>query len=157
MRIISVVFHRHGPLVLRLLAMLALAAGLGIGVAVLLAPRAVLPPPALSLGVPQGADTTAIAAWFGGSASRARIRIAGLISGGEQGVALLAVNGGAVTAYRVGQTLAPGVSVDAILPNAVAIDQDGVVEQVQAPKPGFPVVQGFVPVSGSRSGQPGVN
>ena len=80
--------------------------------------------------------------WFGGNSARLRIEVVGLIASGQHGAALLSINGEPPKAYRTGQTLAQGVSLSAVLPQGVAIDQDGITETItiaaqQPAQPGF--------------------
>lgn len=140
-----------GPAIVRGLSVLTIATGVGVWGAVLFAPVPGALPPMLSLASSTGQNTTAVARWFGGDALRVRVVVVGLItSDGGRAAALLAVNSGAPKAYRPGQTLAPGVTLAGVGPNAVSIDQDGVIEQVAVPASPASVVHGFVPVSGSR-------
>jgi general secretion pathway protein C len=100
---------------------------------------------------PAGQNTTAVARWFGGDALRVRVAVVGLIAADDgRATALLTVDGGPPKAYRRGQALAPGVTLAGVTPNAVSIDQDGVIEQVAVPADPSSVAQGFVRVSGSR-------
>ena len=132
---------------LRHLGRLALAAGVGVWGALLLAPAPAPMPPALGIEPATGADTTPVAQWFGGGSTRVRVGISGLIAGAEgRGLALLSVNGGPVQAYREGQTLAPGVVLHAVEAAAVAVDQDGVIERVAAPPLPAGAAGGFVRV-----------
>ncbi|WP_073101664.1 type II secretion system protein N [Pollutimonas bauzanensis] len=136
------------PAVVRRAGILAFAAGVGIWGALLFAPAPGALPAALGPATTAGSDTAAVARWFGGGSQRLRVAVTGLIAaGGDSGAALLAVNGGAAQAYRVGQALAPGVTLAAVTPKAVSIDQDGVVEQLPVPANPAAVIQGFVPVA----------
>lgn len=143
-------FRIDGPAFIRGLAVLAFAVGIGVWGALLFAPVPRALPPALSSVSALGQDTGAVARWFGGGALRVRVAVVGLISAdGGRGAALLSVNGGAARAYRVGQTLAPGVTLAGVAPNAVSVNQDGVIEEVSVPANPASVVQGFVPVPAS--------
>ncbi|WP_397473373.1 type II secretion system protein N [Pusillimonas sp.] len=135
----------RGPFLLQAAAMVALAAGIGLWSALLLAPRPAPAPPALASGPAPGQDLTPVSNWFGGGSARLRVAVVGLIASGQQGAALLSINGGPAQAYRVGQTLAQGVTLSAVLPNGVSIDQDGIVEDITMPSQPMPP-QGFVPV-----------
>jgi general secretion pathway protein C len=112
------------------------------------APRAL--PPMLDT-VTSEQNTASVARWFGGGALRVRVAVMGLITSDKGGAALLSVNGGTAQAYRVGQTLAPGVTLAGVTASSVSIDQDGVTEQVAMPANPANVVQGFVPVSKSAA------
>ena len=136
----------RGPRLAQAAAMLALAAGIGLWGALLLAPRPAAAPPALASGPAPGQDTALVSNWFGGGSARLRVAVVGLIASGSQGAALLSINGGPAQAYRVGQTLAQGVTLSAVLPHGVSIDQDGIVEDVSMPRLPMPP-QGFVPVA----------
>src|SRR5690554_4201994 len=105
--------------------MAASAAGIGVWGALLLAPTAREQPPALGAITAPAHDTAALAQWFGGAAMRVRIAALGVIASEGGGAALLSINGGSPQAYRVGHTLAPGVTLAAVGPLDVAIDQDG--------------------------------
>jgi len=140
-------FSQRGPRLAQAAAMLAVAAGIGLWGALLLAPRPAAAPPALASGPAPGQDVTPVANWFGGGSARLRVAVVGLIASGERGAALLSINGGKPEAYRVGQTLAQGVTLSAVLPHGVSIDQDGIVEDISVPAPMQPP-QGFVPASG---------
>ncbi len=142
------VFRVDAPTFLRKLAVMAIAVGAGVWGALLFAPAPGPLPPALDAVSAAGQDTTAVARWFGGGALRVRVAIVGIIVGDEgRGTALIGVNGGVPQAYRVGQTLAPGVTLAGVAFNGVSIDQDGVVEQVSLPDNPTSLVQGFIPVS----------
>lgn len=136
-----------GPALARGLAVLALAVGAGVWGALLFAPAPRTLPPALDSISTSGQDTRAVARWFGGGALRVRVVVAGLISAdGGRGAALLSVNGGAAQAYRLGQALAPGVTLAGVGPNSVSVNQDGVIEEVAVPSNPANLVQGFIPV-----------
>lgn len=141
-----------GPVMLRNLAWLALAAGAGVWGALLFAPVPQPLPPMLESAAASRQDTEPVARWFGGGALRVRVNAMGLITAGDgRGAALLAVNGGPPQAYRVGQALAPGVTLAAVGPGAVSIDQDGVVEEVALRANPAHLVQGFIPVPAAAS------
>lgn len=137
--------NQRGPRIVKAIAMVAVAAGLGLWGALLLAPQPRVAPPALAAGSPAGQDITPVLGWFGGGSARLRVAVVGLISSGERGAALLSVNGGKAEAYRVGQVLAQGVVLSAVSPNGVSIDQDGVIEDVFMAA-SVPATQGFVPI-----------
>lgn len=144
-----------GPGLLRSLAIVALTAGVGVWSALLLAPTPQSPPPALEASTASGQDTTVVAGWFGGSALRVPIAVTGLIwADGDRAAALLSVNGSPAQAYRVGQTLAPGVSLAGVTANGVSIDQDGVIEQIAMQPNPADLVQGFIPVTESTPAAP---
>ena len=69
------------PAALRVLAVLALAAGVGVWAAVLLAPRPGPLPPAVSAAAPRAADNTPVALWFGkDEVMRTQISVLGPVS-----------------------------------------------------------------------------
>lgn len=139
------------PALLRALAMLAVAAGVGVWGAILLAPSPGAMPPALPAASTQGFATAPVAQWFGGGNARVKVTVVGLIAGGaQQGAALLSVNGAPAQAYRIGQTLAPGIVLAGVSRDAVSVDQDGVIEQVAVPRNPTDVIQGFVPAASAR-------
>lgn len=136
---------QRGPRILKTVFMVALAAGIGLWSALLLAPKPEAAPPALAAGPAVGQDITPVLGWFGGGSARLRVTVVGLIASGERGAALLSINGGSPEAYRVGQTLAQGVTLSAVSPSGVSIDQDGIIEEVFIAATS-PLAQGFVPV-----------
>ena len=105
--------HR-GPFIVQSLAVLALAAGMGVWSAVLFAPRPQVAPPLLASGPAPGQNIAPLVQWFGGGSARLRVAVVGLLSSGQQGTALLSINGGAPKAYSVGHTLAQGVTLVAV-------------------------------------------
>ena len=142
----------YGPRLAHAAAVLALAAGIGLWGALLLAPRPAAAPPALASGPAPGQDVAPVANWFGGGSARLRVAVVGLIAAGERGAALLSINGDKPEAYRVGQTLAQGVTLAAVLPHGVSIDQDGIVEDISMPA-AAQLPQGFVPVVAAGAGR----
>ena len=138
------------PAFARGLAIVALALGIGVWGALLFAPAPRALPPMLDT-VTSEQNTASVARWFGGGALRVRVALMGLITSDKGGAALLSVNGGTAQAYRVGQTLAPGVTLAGVTASSVSIDQDGVTEQVAMPANPANVVQGFVPVSAASA------
>jgi general secretion pathway protein C len=143
----------HGPLIAQALAMLAMAAGIGVWSALLLAPQPTATRPLLASGPAPGQDISALINWFGGGNARVRIAVVGLLSSGQRGTALLSINGGPPKAYSVGHTLAQGVTLSAVLPHGVSIDQDGIIEDIRVLGRTSPP-QGFLPAGAFReSGQ----
>lgn len=152
MNSLPALFRIDGPVFVRGLAVLALAVGVGVWAALLFAPAPRALPPTLEASSALGRDTTGVARWFGGGALRVRVAVVGLIAAdGGRGAALLTVNGGPAQAYRIGQTLAPGVTLAGVAPTAVSVDQDGVIEQVSVPVNPASLIQGFIPVPASPS------
>lgn len=143
------------PALVRAAAMAACAVGVGVWGALLLAPTPSQLPPALDVSAAAPRDTAAVAQWFGGAALRVRVVASGIIAGEDGfGAALLSIDGGPPRAYRVGQTLAPGVTLHAVAPTSVAIAQEGTIENVAVPVSPHARVRGFVPVPVVSSRQP---
>lgn len=126
-------------------AQAACALGAGVWIALLWAPDAKPPPPALAPASLAGFDTAPVAAWFGGTRARVRIEVQGLIAGAHgRGAALLSVDGAAPRAFRVGDVLAPGVVLVEVKHSGVRIEQDG--QDHLAPGPDLrDIPAGFVP------------
>jgi general secretion pathway protein C len=139
----------HGPLIAQSLAMLAVAAGIGVWGALLLAPPPMATRPILASGPAPSQNISPLVNWFGGGSARLRIAVLGLLSSGHRGTALLSINGGPPKPYSVGHTLAQGVTLAAVLPHGVSIDQDGIIEDITVPGRAAPP-QGFVPAGPSR-------
>ena len=138
---ISGVKHRSPGLV-QALAMVACAAGIGLWGAILLAPLPLPAPAALASGQVTGPNLAPVINGFGGNSARLRVEVIGLIASGQHGAALLSINGEPAKAYRTGQTLAQGVTLSAVMPQGVVIDQDGTTETItvatqQPTQPGF--------------------
>src|SRR5690554_6905150 len=138
--------RNRAPLIAQAVAMLALAAGIGWWGALLLAPQPTAAPPALGLGPASGQNISPVINWFGGDSARLRVAVLGLISSGQHGTALLSINGGPAQAYSVGQSLATGVTLAAVLPHGVSIDQDGITEDIEVTGRTLPP-NGFVPAA----------
>ena len=131
--------------------MLALALGVGVWGALLLAPAPREAPPVLGSMMPQLYDTKPVAQWFGGSPLRVRVTAAGVISADDgRGAALLSVDGAPARAYRVGQTLAPGVVLDSVSASAMTIAQDGLAEHIAVPAAPGVGLRGFVTVPAAQ-------
>lgn len=131
----------------RVSAILACAAGVGVWGALLLAPRALPPPPGLTLAAAPRGDTAPLAQWFGASATPLRVVVVGVIASGQRGAALLRVEGAPPVAYRVGQSLGLGATLSAVSRDGVVIDTGGQMLHVAAadtPALGSP---GFVRVT----------
>ncbi len=140
------IWRQAAPGLVQGLAMLALAAGLGVWGAVLLAPTPSAQPPVLASSLTPQLDTSAISGWFGGGTSRVRVALVGLIASDQHGAALLTVEGGKPQAFRAGQTIAPGVTLAKVGPDSIEIDQDGASETLRAPAHPDAIIPGFVPV-----------
>ena len=133
----------HPTAALRCTAMLALAIGVGVWGALLLAPSPARLPPGLTTPPPARGDVAPLANWFGASAAPIKVIVVGLIAAGPQGAAILRVEGGAPQAYKVGQTLAQGVKLASVQRDGVVLDSGGTALRVAAPdlpalgSPGF--------------------
>src|SRR5690606_16117703 len=86
--------------------------------------------------------------WFGGDSARLRVAVLGLIASGQRGSALLSINGAPAQAYSAGQNLANGVTLAAVLPHGVSIEQDGIIEDIEVTGRTLPP-NGFVPAAPS--------
>ena len=118
-------FHLRPTSLVRVMSILACAGGVGVWGALLLAPAARTPPPGLTVVAPARGDTAVLAQWFGASAAPLRVAVVGLIAAGDRGAALLRVEGGAPTAYRVGQVIGQGATLAHVERDAVVIDTGG--------------------------------
>lgn len=122
------------PAAFRVLAVLALAAGLGVWASILLAPKAGALPAAVSAGAPRAADNTPVALWFGkDEAMRTQITVLGVIAAGADGAAVLSVDGGPPLAWRAGGEVAPGIVLRAVAADAVTVEQAGRSSRLPAP------------------------
>ena len=130
---------------LRAAAILAAAAGVGAWSAVLLAPQPRALPPMLTAPPPAGASAP-LAQWFGSSAASVKVAVLGVIAAGERGAAILRIDGGAPQAYRVGQSIADGVTLARVERNGVVLDQAGAPIRVDAPAAPVMPAPGFVRV-----------
>lgn len=122
------------PAALRVIAMLALAAGFGVWASILLAPRPGALPPAVSAAPPRAADNTPVALWFGkDEVTRTQISVLGLIAAGPDGAAVLSVDGGPPLAWRAGAEVAPGIVLRDIAVDAVTVEQGGRLNRLATP------------------------
>ncbi|MGV2863298.1 hypothetical protein [Achromobacter sp. ESBL13] len=122
------------PAALRVIAVLALAAGLGVWASILLAPRPGALPPAVSAAPPRAADNTPVALWFGkDEVMRTQISVLGLIAAGPDGAAVLSVDGGPPLAWRAGAEVAPGIVLRDIAVDAVTVEQGGRSNRLPTP------------------------
>ncbi|WLW59429.1 hypothetical protein RA224_19565 [Achromobacter aegrifaciens] len=122
------------PAAFRVLAVLALAAGLGVWASILLAPKAGALPAAVSAGAPRAADNAPVALWFGkDEAMRTQITVLGVIAAGADGAAVLSVDGGPPLAWRAGGEVAPGIVLRAVAADAVTVEQAGRSSRLPAP------------------------
>jgi len=133
------------PRALRVLAIAATAAGVGLWCAILLAPRPSDLPPALATASAPASDTRAVAMLFGADgAIDTQVTVLGLIAAGAQGSAVLSVDGGPARAYRVGAEIAPGLALSAVSPTGVELERNGALVSAAAPARAAPPA-GIVP------------
>lgn len=131
------------------LGMVAVAAGVGVWGAILLAPRPGVPPPALAAGAPMAADTGPVSAWFGaGPAVRVQVASSGLIAAGARSSAILSVDGGRARTYAVGAVLANDLVLEAVRGDGVVIRQGGQTSVIEVPRLAPP--SGISPVGAAR-------
>ncbi len=130
----------------RVMAMFALAAGVGVWGALLLAPTPGTPPPGLTAAASVRGDTAPLAQWFGASVAPLRVAVVGLIASGDRGAALLRVEGAPPVAYRVGQQIGQGVTLVRVERNAVVLDTGSAELRVAATEPSALGSTGFVRV-----------
>ncbi|MGE4371153.1 MAG: type II secretion system protein N [Burkholderiaceae bacterium] len=124
-------FALRGPAVLQALALLALAAGLGVAGAVFMAPEPRPLPPALQAQPARTPDVQALAQWFGGAPLRIAVTVQGVIASSDgHGSALLGINGAPAQAFRVGDTIAPGVVLANVSGQSVTLLQQGTRESI---------------------------
>ncbi|GAA5235101.1 general secretion pathway protein GspC [Verticiella sediminum] len=121
------------------LSIAALAVGVGVWGAILLAPTPRAIPPALVVATQPPADTAPVAGWFGAAAAaRVKVESSGLIAAGPDSSAILAVDGGRARAYGVGARLASDLTLAEVRPDAVVLRQGAqhvVVEVPRLPEP----------------------
>lgn len=123
------------PAAFRVIAILALAAGVGVWGSILLAPRPGPLPPAVSAATaPRAVDNGPVAVWFGkDEAMRTQITVLGVIAAGPDGAAVLSIDGGPPLAWRVGNEVAPGIVLREIAADAVTVEQAGRGSRLAAP------------------------
>ncbi|WP_323028842.1 hypothetical protein [Castellaniella defragrans] len=136
--------RRHAPGMLRGAALLAIAAGIGLWGALLLAPRPAPAPPLLAPHAAQAPSLAPLEGWFGSGRGRLQVRIAGLMAAGARSTAVLSIDGAPARAFRVGDDLAPGITLTAVHAGGIVVSQDGMDETVAAPAPPA-AAPGFVP------------
>jgi len=138
--------YRHAPRLLQGAAIVAIASGIGLWGALLLAPHPDPAPPMLVTQAPPSHGLEPLEGWFGSGKGRLQVRITGLMAAGERSTAVLSIDGAPARAYRIGDALAPGITLSAVQADAIVINQDGLDETVPAPARPAPV-RGFVPVA----------
>lgn len=143
---VSSAFSVRATTCVRIVAVLALAAGIGVWGVLLLAPAPGRPPPGLTTSAQVRGDTAPLAQWFGAQAPALRVTVVGLIASGERGAALLRVEGGAPAAFRVGQVIGQGVTLVRVEGDGVVLDNAGAHIRVAAAQPQPLASAGFVRV-----------
>lgn len=132
---LTLISRRIGlPGAARALAILALAAGIGVWGAVIFAPGPQDLPPAMRPGVGRFDDTAPAALLFGKNGTlKTQVTVAGLISSGTEGAAVLSVDGGPPLAWRMGQDLAPGLRLLRVDAGGIVLDQNGTQATIAIP------------------------
>lgn len=120
------------PIVLTLVALIALAASVAYWILQLYKPaqRPIAAPP-LAAAAPPSMD--AAATLFGGQAVAevaANYTLTGVIADGQRSVAIISANGAPSKALIVGKELAPGVSVSEVHPRYVMLSDGGVMKRI---------------------------
>lgn len=136
--------HRHAPGLLHGAALLAIAGGIGLWGALLLAPQPDPAPPMLTLEPAPAPSLDTLAGWFGSGRGRLQVRMTGLMAAGPRGTAILSIDGAPARAFRVGDTLAPGVTLAEVHAHGIVVSQDGMDEAIAAPAAVAPA-PGFIP------------
>ena len=132
------------PRVVRTIAVIALAAGLGIWAALVLAPTPQKLAPVLST-YSANPGIQPMAQWFGGRTLGIKIDLVGVIANtGGQGAALLSINNQPARTYRNGQSLAPGIFLETVSHNGITISQDGVTEDIPITRQQANYPNGFI-------------
>jgi len=123
------------PAALRIAAILALAAGIGVWASILLAPRpASLPPAVSAAAAPRAVDNGPGALWSGkDEAMRTQISVLGVIAAGPDGAAVLSIDGGPPLAWRVGDEVAPGIVLREVAAETITVEQAGRASRLPAP------------------------
>lgn len=117
---------RYLPRLVQRIAVVALAAGVGVWGAILLAPSPPPAPPTAAASTSLATDTQPVSRWFGtGSGAKIQVVVAGLISAGPRGSAVLGIDGRPARAYAVGNDLAEGVTLAEVGRNGVVLNQGG--------------------------------
>ena len=146
MRLLPAFTLSTAPRAVRVLAIAAAAAGLGLWTAILLAPQPKDLPPALNTSSAPVSDTRSVAMLFGtDGVLDTQIAVLGLIAAGSQGsAAVLSVDGAPARAYRIGTEVAPGLSLVEVSTTGVELDRNGT--RLRAKAPALSVApMGFVP------------
>jgi general secretion pathway protein C len=124
---------RYLPRLVQRAAVVALAAGVGVWGAILFAPSPPPAPPTAAASTTLATDTQPVSRWFGtGSGAKIQVVVAGLISAGPRGSAVLAIDGRPARAYAVGNDLAEGVTLAEVGRSGVVLNQGGERVEVRA-------------------------
>ena len=124
---------RYLPRLVQRTAVVALAAGVGVWGAIVFAPSPPPAPPTSAASTTLATDTQPVSRWFGtGSGAKIQVVVAGLISAGPRGSAVLAIDGRPARAYAVGNDLAEGVTLAEVGRSGVVLNQGGERVEVRA-------------------------
>jgi general secretion pathway protein C len=120
------------PIVLTLVALIALAASIAYWILQLYQPpqRPISAAPSVAAAEP---SMDAAATLFGGQAAAvvaANYQLTGVISAGTQSVAIIAANGSPAKALLIGKEIAPGVTVSEVHPRYVMLSDSGVMKRI---------------------------
>ncbi|HJV61333.1 MAG TPA: type II secretion system protein N [Albitalea sp.] len=145
------------PIVLTLLALIALAASLAYWVLQLYKPaqRPIAAAPVVAAAEP---SVDAAATLFGGQASAAvatNYQLTGVVAAGADSVAILAATGQPPKAVRVGRELMPGVTVSEVHARHVMLSDGGVMKRIDLPadtKGAAAAAGGNLPAAGAPPG-----
>lgn len=121
------------PLLLSLLAVIALSASIAYWVLQLYRPqqRPISVPPPQSLPEP---SPDAAATLFGGqvvTAVASNYQLTGVVASGREGVAILVADGQPPKAVRVGREIAPGVQLTEVYPRYVMLSEGGIPKRIE--------------------------
>jgi general secretion pathway protein C len=120
------------PIVLTLVALIALAASIAYWILQLYQPpqRPISAAPMVAMAEP---SADAAATLFGGQAAAvvaANYQLSGVIAAGSHSVAIIAANGAPAKALVIGKEIAPGVTVSEVHPRYVMLSDGGVMKRI---------------------------
>lgn len=142
------------PIVLTLVALIALAASVAYWILQLYQPQQ-RPLAAAPVAVVPEPSMDAAATLFGGQAQAqvaANYTLTGVISAGPQSVAIIAANGAPAKALVIGKELVPGVSVSEVHPRYVMLSDGGVMKRIDL----APDTKAAAPMDGAGGAQAAV-
>ena len=147
MRLLPTLTLPSAPRAVSVLAMVVAAAGLGLWGAILLAPSPTELPPALNTSSAPASDTRSVALLFGADGVLdMQVAVLGLIAAGHDGSAVLSIDGAPARAYRVGDEIAPGLTLVDVSTTGVELDRNGTRLHSTAPARAE-APMGFVPAN----------